>query len=924
MTARGFGGAIFASFLVVACAGGRGTVQRSARARGAAGRVARPAPAPSARAEREAPLLVDQRLSAIRVRFSGLSPDEPARANWRQGGEGLGGAVRQGELHRAEGAGALSAGEWSSLLSLQDVLPPGDDRDSYFTLTAGPSKRNGRVHDSKGIGFEIEQLQDARVVRSFASADANGTLTLFVPGLKSTGFVHQLSTVGEVADARRKQLEAYAGVGAGPLPRKYAVVSDLGGYGETPGYGVRVGDAAVVRSELGALMHLGVTGLRAAPDFLLREGLPGLPRLRARIIGPVGYPTPDKRREPDAAGCPFDPGLSARSERLVSATLTKARAERSDSVWVLTQDEIGAVTDLAAEGKMHLATCPRCRAGFVRWLREQGLTPRELDAVDWEQVRPLPIWDPAQKPWLGSAGLQRRAYLTKQFLNVASASMFTPLRDELGRYNAAPRTAEDAGPKAIYSYALRGNTFLTNGSSLDFFEFYRHADNAVVWETSDRDARSWGWDAYLMDVQRVLGERLGIAEGIYIKPQRGAPIQRALSAAARGNSLIYWYTYGPDYWKGDAFSGDHAVLEETQRAARLLGAAEPWLYGAKLVQQPRVAIVKPETTSAWAALTADPRLAVAALENAKWVYTALQHAHVPVDPLDEYFLNALDLSAYAAIYVNGSHLTTKAAAALARYVKSGGTLVTSGGGLQRDEADGPLRSLDAVFGVKKRAAPTLACSISTFRSVRIDSLSGCPEIDRVESSLSPVPLPLVVGKESLEPLPQSEVLARYRDGSAAMLRHAFGRGTAYLLGTFAGLEYAAPVLRDGFDMRGDLDAARRRDILEPIRGLLDDPVACSDALVEPQLLKSPNGTGYALTLVNWAYAATDELPEMTGNMHHVRLEPSLGVQLLIKDPPPIARVYSAALERELPFASSAAGLSITLERLEQGDVLHLE
>ncbi|HXK17466.1 MAG TPA: hypothetical protein VNG33_06680, partial [Polyangiaceae bacterium] len=680
----------------------------------------------------------------------------------------------------------------------------------------------------------------------------------------------------------------------------------------------------VMRTELASLRLLGATGLRKVPDFLLREGVPGLTRLRARVLGPLGYPTPDKRREPSVAGCPFDPGIDARAEQIAQSAIAGARAENSDQVWVLTSDEIGAVTDLAAEGKTHLATCDRCRDGFVRWLKSERHTPAEVGASSWTDVRPLAIWNnDGKNPWLVSAGLRRRAYLTRIFLNVASASMFTRIRDDFARYNAEPKPQGSGAPGSIYSYALRGSTFISNGHSLDFFDFYRHADNAIVWETSDRDARSWGWDSYLMDLQRVLGDKLGLAQGVYIKPHRGAAIQRTLSAVSRGDTLIYWYTFGPDYYKGDAFSSDTLALSQAQRAAQLLGAAEPWLYGAKLLQAPRVAIVKPETTSAWS-LLGKSQLPMTSLENAKWTYSALQHAHVPVDPLDERFLSELDLSGYAAIYVNGSHLTQRAAAALSRYVKKGGVLVTSGGGLLRDEADDPLRLLDPVFGVGRREAPELACSVDMYRAVRFQSLTSCAEIDQLQASWNAQPTPVIIGAERLQPLPDAMVLARYRDGSPAMLSHAFGKGRAYLIGSFAGLDYAAPTLRDGFDMQHDFDAARRSYLLEPIRKLLEDPVECSEPLVEPVLLRAGQGQGYVLTLANWAYAAQGNDVENTGNMHTVQLEPARELGLVIHHLPGVQRVYSVALGREVPFQRTADGLALTLDRLDEGDVLRLE
>jgi hypothetical protein len=637
----------------------------------------------------------------------------------------------------------------------------------------------------------------------------------------------------------------------------------------------------------------------------------------------LGYPTPDKRREPAAAGCPFEPGIGKRAHSLVQSVISAAPSVNSDEIWALTQDEIGAVTDLSLEGKEHFTTCDRCRAGFVDWLKQQKLTPADVGARSWNDVRPLGIWKGDEKPWLASRGLRHRAFLTREFLNVASASMFTVIRDELARYNSSPKPIGDTQPRAIYSYALRASTFVSNGSSLDFFEFYRHADNAIVWETSDRDARSWGWDSYAMDVQRVLGNRLGLAQGIYIKPHRGAPVQRALAAVSRGDTMIYWYTFGPDYWKGDAFSSDPAALTQTQRAAQLLGAAETWLYGATLAQPPRVALVKPETTSAWTTLGTNAGEAVASLEDAKWIYSALQHAHVPVDPLDERFISELDLRQYSAIYVGGSNIKKRAAEALVRYVKNGGVLVASGGSLQRDETDSPLRTLDPVFGVHARKPLELPCTIDLYRAVRYQSLVGCVEIDQMQSTSSNQPTSLVIGRERLDPLAESEILARFSDGSPAMLRHGYGKGRAFLIGSLAGLEYAAPALREGFDMARDLSAERRAYLLEPIANLAQDPVECSAPLVETVLLKSAGG-GFALTLANWAYAALDTDAATTGNVHVVRSETAHDVKLVLHHLPRILRVYSVALQRELPFEHTADGVALVLERVDEGDVLRLE
>ena len=47
--------------------------------------------------------------------------------------------------------------------------------------------------------------------------------------------------------------------------------------------------------------------------------------------------------------------------------------------------------------------------------------------------------------------------------------------------------------------------------------------------------------------------------------------QRMLAAVSRGVRVIEWYTYVPDYSKGDSFSQSPELLERVAGAARFLG-----------------------------------------------------------------------------------------------------------------------------------------------------------------------------------------------------------------------------------------------------------------------------------------------------------------------------------------------------------------
>jgi hypothetical protein len=498
------------------------------------------------------------------------------------------------------------------------------------------------------------------------------------------------------------------------------------------------------------------------------------------------------------------------------------------------------------------------------------------------------------------------------FANYSSAKLFTPVRDALARANEEKRKNPSLKQPFVYSFALRGNTFLMGGHSLDFFDFYRHADNAMVYETSNRDARVWGWDSYLCDVGRILSPRMKTEFGVYVKPHRGAPIQRALAAASRGAKLIYWYTYGPDYVKGDSFAESDAALEATARAAAILGKAEDLLYGATWASAPEVAVVNPRSSEIWNKVAGG---SPAPYENAKWIYTALTHAHIPVDPLDEVMIAGEDLSRYKVIYVSGTNLTTAAASKLATWALAGGTLYTSGGGLVRDEGNQPLSVLAPVLSLQSRGPVELWSKVHPYGATTLEVYTGAgPEISGPAGKFMPV-----VGREPLKAAVDSDVVAKFSDGSAALVRHAAGKGLVWTAGFFPGLEYSAGVRTDDFDMSRDFDPVRRSFVAAAALDRVKPVVDASQPLVEGILLRNEAGKR-AVTLMNWAYRVAAK----GSRKSYKSIVPFKDVKVAIRGVADVTRVTSTALNKPLPVEKTADGIVVVLPELLEGDVLRLE
>lgn len=926
----------------------------------------------------------------VRARIVQIIPAEPSRLAWRYGGEGAGGESVRGTFVRAdapdeppataakasplpENDDVLAVGEWSKPLPVKDFKSrPG--RRLILTLTAGTKGKRVSLRPlqfegySTGIEAEFEFRYKGDVVKIVRLRSGEGNVFGLVIPLDllrgdvrpdSPEFVHRLTGLVEYEIDRREPLENLPWT-TWPRPERFLIIDSVNGFRPFSYHGTRYSSRVLVYEMLRTLRLLGVNGIRSPADFLLgdieeRRGI-AAELSRGTISHGMGYPVPSAKHlrtgesAPVGAGCPYGPGLEERTIIAVENTLQRSLEMNVGEVWVLTVDEIGTVIDRAPEGKGHLAACPRCQKGFREWLDGLGLQPEDFDRTTWPDVAPLNVWDSeSPRPWLDDRGLALMAYYTRRFNCYVSAKMFTPLREAFAQANERKRAAEaepaqkksDAANQPwVYSFALRGCTFLYGGHSLDFFNFYRYADNAFVYETSNRDPRVWSWDSYLCDVGRIVAPANGQKQGIYIKPHRGAVVQRALSALSRGVTMLYWYNFGPEYAKGDSYSQKPEKLALTSKAAALVGKTEDVLYGAEWVVPAEVGIVSPRSSEIWAHLGALPTGA-AAHENAKWSYTALAHAHIPVDPLDEQMLARSDISRYKVLYILGPHLRRDAATKVAEWVHNGGILYTSGYGLARDERNEPLEALAPALGLQNRGEPEMWADVKKYRATNVQQFD-----DKKSRTKNPpgtaallaggeygIEAQPIIGREVLNPTAEAEVLARFKDGGAAVVRHSYGKGKVYVVGLWPALEYSAAVRRDDFDMTTDFDGALRRLIVGPaLQAGVRPVVDASEATIEGVLLKNPKTGKRAVTLMNWAYRIVAQEKRQIlvrgkprESVKYVRGNaPASNVRVAIRGAGPAARVTSVMLDKTLRTSRQGDTLVVTVPSLAEGDVLLLD
>ena len=808
---------------------------------------------------------------AVRVRVVRSVPEpEAVRVNWRRGGEGLGGTVTRGAFLAANQAADLPRGEWSGWLPLGTLCANtrGWDFPSVVVEAATPPKAKGKTQPAplESVDVEFEFAEGGKVFHRFVEPSPKGATVGFAfpgsaLGTKVTPeFIAQLNGLSTHARLRRERLEKHFTEPA-PMPKQFALIGHLGGYGQfgttglggPAGYGVRHCNPAILADECRTLRLLGVNSF--VGSLRLADAAGAGKDFRKVYWGGPGSGSPinllQKGGKLPDDGCPFDPALVPLMQASAAKAIEEHQAVGAQESWALWVDEIGVFA------KEHLVRCDRCAEQFRNYLRAQKLSPGDFGKADWGDVQPFDLWGtPAETkpgtkakgkavapPAPANAGDSLRSYYTARFMTHATAQVF-------------PERAQQFKAARIPLYAMQGPTPSWSGASLDWHEFYDlGANTAFVWETSNRDPRAWQWESYLADIGRGIAARHALPMGCLVKPHRGAPEQRMLAVVSRGVRVIEWYTYGPDYSKGDSFSQSPELLERVAGAARFLGRAEDWLYGARPLVEAEVAFVTPRASELWGRANG---LNGAPFENAKWVYLALAHAHIPVDILSEQQLAEGKLARYKAIYLPGPHLRRDAAGAVKEWVRAGGSLWTDALGLSGDEANQPATAFAEVLGLSERKLETWG-AVEPYRATDFKPLTETNAPTGAALTWEGTNISAGIGREPLVPS-GAQVLARFADGQPAVTRHAFGKGDATVAGLWCGLTYSAKVRRADFAMREDFSPAVRALITAPaLARKVAQPALPSEPLVESAVLVKDGRRSVAL--MNWAYQRT---PETTG------------------------------------------------------------
>jgi hypothetical protein len=370
---------------------------------------------------------------------------------------------------------------------------------------------------------------------------------------------------------------------------------------------------------------------------------------------------------------------------------------------------------------------------------------------------------------------------------------------------ASGKLREAFGNDIVYGPNFSPHPFFWPDLALFVQAFRRGAINRAThsdywWQAGELGPQMGG---FLLDTFRCgLRDRPGVIQAYAMPHSPGttdADFRRSVvTSIAHGAKALDYFQVTPEqantenYIQHDDLSRYHTLRDVTYE----VGAVDDLIADGKL-RPATIGLLLSESTDLWDRVTAgtadglvpddaDDFPSTAYNTERKCLWTALRHAQMPVDIVVEDDLMDGSASRYRALFMAGDRLSRAAAAALSAWVRDGGTLISMAGGGFRDEYDEPWEAMLPVFGLRGQSLDKK----TTFIRPRIE-LPRLQPLDTIatRANAEDIRVPAVAFRQHLDPLPTTEVFARFSDGSPAATANRFGRGQAILWGTLLATAY---------------------------------------------------------------------------------------------------------------------------------------
>ncbi len=236
----------------------------------------------------------------------------------------------------------------------------------------------------------------------------------------------------------------------------------------------------------------------------------------------------------------------------------------------------------------------------------------------------------------------------------------------------------------------------------------------------------------------------------------------------------------------------------------------------------------------------------------KAIWLALRHSQIPVDVITDDDVAAGMLKSYKVLYLVGQELQDKAVLRLEKWIRSGGVLISSGGGGNLNQYRESNLAMKRLYSLS---------SESLVRSVRaIAPSEDLPNMNSIATVTTETLLsfPALCYRHNLTPVDMSSVIARFDDGSPAAVENKIGKGKAILLGFLPGMAYLRPAVTNRSGLAENYPKEIRNYIVHWAKDVkVASHVVTSDPLIEATLQESKLGA--VVTLVSFKNNATGKV-----------------------------------------------------------------
>ncbi len=740
---------------------------------------------------------------------------------------------------------------------LRDTPPPkepsswftGNERSGWIEITPLMQAETGARLMISTAYSDKETTPVLGAKFEFASHPNEKSVVKTITRESEPGFVHilmppDLSTPGNVAKLKTDQEEAaYTGkiadrktwpsIGKKPAAFPFFVTTHLDTLIETGQV-----DNAVAGRELKTLAYFGFNGSNRAT----REVRNSCGFTRQNITSHVLWGLRDNNSYLEPRVSEMEAAARSGFARFVSEGGTPEQID----YYMLIDEPFGADTD-------KLAAAPVAHKRFREWLQAgsktiSGLFPGGNGSETWDLVRPVTDSEKYRYPAL--------YYYTQKFRTYSLGSYMQVQKDILHRtYGKKFPAVANFSDGVLYA----ANFYM---QGVDYFELMETTSQNAIWSEDWANISStYQCSAFNVDLLRAAARRQNARIGSYLIAHAGRKPWdvklKAMSAAARGVKIFNNFYYGP-YWgaREGGWNADPGNWTANAEIIREIGGAEELFFPAKN-KKSEVAILYSSSSDIW---NLDRNHAYGFDRMHTWL--ALAHAQIASDILSERDIEDNILDTYKVCYFSGTHITEKAALRLKQWVERGGTLILTAGAAAKNEYNQPISNFENILPVRRNDPEELESYLHAGRN--INHLKQQETVQYGETQLAVLSV-----KQSIIAKSGTEIPGKFSNGTSAVVKGKYGKGTIYYYGFLPALSYIKQALDHRTTIEKEVknpatpDASRyvaekeligrsynpwaypagiRNVLIAPVMdAALKLPLKCSEPLVDAVLMESSRG-----------------------------------------------------------------------------------